>query len=70
MFLIRGRLEGKALPERVPEVTFEAPPTPVLTNDTVQPSPVPSATGPVAAEEVRNEEPPPPYQENIPEDTR
>ena len=64
MFVVRGRLAGKVLPESVPDAMFEP----------VSAQPEPAAAPVVAIEEGTRpevdsaEEPPPPYQENIPGD--
>ena len=74
MFIIRGRLAGKALPESVPEAMFRAPPAPVeVPAEAVVVAAASTAAlvvpGVDDSDEARTDEPPPPYQENVPEDT-
>ena len=88
MFVVRGRLAGKAIPESVPEAMFRAPPAPApgasgggggsaetgaaaaaVAGVGVGTAATVVAVGVDDAEtRAVNDEPPPPYQENLPED--
>lgn len=76
MFLVRGRLAGQALPESVPPALFE--PASVETTSSagtgsgqqsVVATPEMMGSVPIVEEQARSDEPPPPYQENIPAET-
>ncbi|KAF7800253.1 hypothetical protein EIP86_011500 [Pleurotus ostreatoroseus] len=76
MFLVRGRLAGQALPESVPPALFEpvyedTSTGPASAQQSATASPETMASVPAIVEQTRpdSDEPPPPYQENIPPET-